>query len=45
MKQINARLPDDVHAALAEMADADRRSLNAMIIVLIEDERRRRPAH
>lgn len=42
MKKLNTRLPDDVHAALEAMAEADHRSLNAMIIVLIEQEQRRR---
>lgn len=37
MKQLNMRLPDDVHAKLAAMAKADHRSLNSMVIVLIED--------
>jgi hypothetical protein len=37
MKQINLRLPDDVHAKLAALAAADRRSINSMLIVLIEE--------
>lgn len=41
MKQINVRLPDDVHAKLVALAEADRRPLNNMIIVLIEDRFRR----
>jgi predicted HicB family RNase H-like nuclease len=44
MKQINVRLPDDIHAALAAMAEADRRSLNSMVIALIQEEKRRRGA-
>lgn len=36
MKSINVRLPDDVHAKLAALAEAERRSLNSMMIVLIE---------
>ena len=36
MKQLNLRLPDDVHAKLAAMAEAERRSLNSMVIMLIE---------
>jgi predicted HicB family RNase H-like nuclease len=36
MKHINLRLPDDLHAALLAVADADRRSLNSTIIVLLE---------
>jgi predicted HicB family RNase H-like nuclease len=42
MKKLNTRLPDDVHAKLATMAAADRRSLNSMIIVLIEEADRER---
>jgi predicted HicB family RNase H-like nuclease len=37
MKHVNLRLPDDVHAKLAALAEAERRSLNSMIVVLIED--------
>ena len=33
---MNLRLPDDLHAALKAAAEADRRSLNSMIIVMIE---------
>jgi predicted HicB family RNase H-like nuclease len=36
MKHINLRLPDDLHAAVSRAAEADRRSLNSMIIVMIE---------
>jgi predicted HicB family RNase H-like nuclease len=36
MKQINVRLPDDVHAKLVALATTERRSLNNMIIALIE---------
>ena len=36
MKQLNLRLPDDLHTALAAAAEADHRSLNSMIVVLIE---------
>jgi predicted HicB family RNase H-like nuclease len=42
MKQINLRLPDDVHAKLAAMAAADRRSLNNMLVALIEEADRKR---
>jgi predicted HicB family RNase H-like nuclease len=42
MKHVNLRLPEDVHAKLAAMAEADRRSLNSMIIVLIEEADRER---
>lgn len=37
MKYIKARVPDDVHAKLTAMAEANRRSLNSMLIVLIEE--------
>jgi predicted HicB family RNase H-like nuclease len=37
MKHISLRLPDDTHARLAAAAAADRRSLNTMIVVLIEE--------
>ena len=42
MKQINARLPDETHAALKVMAEEDHRSLNAMLIFLVEEEQKRR---
>jgi hypothetical protein len=42
MKQIKARVPDDVHAKLAAMAAADHRSINSMLIVLIEEADRQR---
>jgi predicted HicB family RNase H-like nuclease len=42
MKHINLRVPDDVHAALIAAAEADRRSMNTMIIVMIEEALRRR---
>jgi len=44
MKHVNLRLSDDVHAALVAMAEADDRSLNNMIVVLIKDEQQRRDA-
>jgi predicted HicB family RNase H-like nuclease len=37
MKHVNLRLPEDVHAELTALAKASRRSLNSMIIVLIEE--------
>lgn len=40
MKHVNLRLPDDVHAKLAVLAEADRRSLNNMMIALIEQAHR-----
>ena len=36
MKQLNVRLPDDVHAKLIRLAEMERRSLNSMVIMLIE---------
>jgi hypothetical protein len=42
MKHVNLRLPDDIHAALAAAAETDRRSLNSMIIVMIEEALRTR---
>ena len=44
MKHVNVRLSEDVHAALVAMAEADDRSLNNMIVVLIKDEQQRREA-
>jgi len=44
MKEIKARVPDDIHAALKAMAEHDRRSLNSMLIILIEEEQKRRAA-
>jgi hypothetical protein len=42
MKHLSLRLPDDLLAALAATAEADRRSLNAEVIVMIEEALRRR---
>jgi predicted HicB family RNase H-like nuclease len=42
MKELKLRLPDEVHAGLAAVAAADRRSLNSMVIVMIEEALRRR---
>ncbi len=36
MKQLNVRLPEELHEKLKVAAERDRRSLNAMIIVMIE---------
>ena len=36
MKQLQVRLPDELHATLKALAEADRRSLNAEIVVLLE---------
>jgi predicted HicB family RNase H-like nuclease len=42
MKQLNLRLPDDIHAALTAMAEDDDRSLNKMVIALIRNEQEHR---
>jgi len=42
MKHINLRLADDLHVKLAAAAEADRRSLNTMIIIMIEEALKRR---
>jgi predicted HicB family RNase H-like nuclease len=44
MMKLNTRLPDDVHAALVAMAAQDHRSINSMLIVLVEEEQKRRAA-
>lgn len=36
MKQLNLRLSDELHAKLKVAAEAERRSLNAEIVVLLE---------
>lgn len=36
MKQINLRLPDDLHARVKEAAERDHRSINAQIMWLME---------
>jgi hypothetical protein len=36
MKQLNVRLPDELHAALRALAEAEHRSLNAEIVHLLE---------
>lgn len=36
MKHVNLRLPDELHEALKAAAEADHRSINSMVIVLIE---------
>lgn len=38
MKQLNLRLPDEIHAALSAMAEDDDRSLNSEVIALIRNE-------
>lgn len=36
MKHLQVRLPDELHAALVALAQAERRSLNAQIVVVLE---------
>lgn len=36
MKQLNVRLPDELHADLKSLAEAEHRSLNAEIVTLLE---------
>jgi hypothetical protein len=36
MKKLSLRIPDDLHAALAEWAKQDRRSLHAQILWLLQ---------
>jgi hypothetical protein len=48
MKQLQVRLPDELHTALKALAETDRRSLNAEIVVLLEQavaERGHRAPH
>jgi len=35
-KNVNVRIPDDLHALIKTSADADHRSLNSQIIWLLE---------
>jgi len=42
MKQLNVRLPDEIHAALSAMAEDDDRSLNNEVIALIRNEQEHR---
>lgn len=44
MKHVNVRLPDETHAALVAMAEAEDRSLNNMVVVLIKEGQQRRSA-
>jgi len=37
MKQLNVRLPDELHAVLRALAEAEHRSLNAEIVHLLAD--------
>ncbi len=47
-KKFTLRLPEDMHAALVQMADEDMRSLHSMVIVIlreaIEAHRAKQPA-
>jgi hypothetical protein len=47
-KKFTLRLPEDMHAALNQMADEDMRSLHSMVIVIlreaIEAHRAKQPA-
>ena len=36
MKNVNVRIPDELHARIGKAAEHDRRSLNAEILWLIE---------
>jgi hypothetical protein len=36
MKRLSLRLPDDLHAALKEVAEEERRSLHSQIIYILE---------
>ena len=36
MKNVNVRIPEDLHARIQQAAEHDRRSLNAEILWLIE---------
>jgi predicted HicB family RNase H-like nuclease len=43
MKNVNVRIPDELHARIKNAADTDRRSLNAEILWLIEQGLERQP--
>jgi predicted HicB family RNase H-like nuclease len=43
MKNVNVRVPDDLHARIKAAAETDRRSLNAEILWLIEQGLERAP--
>lgn len=36
MKTLSIRLPDELHKALVELAEQERRSLNNLIVVILE---------
>jgi hypothetical protein len=42
-KKFTLRLPEDLHAALSEMAEDDARSLHSMVLVILRDAVNRRP--
>jgi predicted HicB family RNase H-like nuclease len=37
MKTLSIRIPEELHKALVELAEQDRRSLNNLIVVILED--------
>lgn len=37
MKQLNVRLPDDLHARLVRLAETDHRSLNSEIVHMLAE--------
>jgi hypothetical protein len=37
MKLLSLRLPEELHAALKEIADKERRSLHAQIVYILEE--------
>ncbi len=36
-KKFTLRLPEDLHAALSQMAEEDARSLHSMVVVILRD--------
>ncbi len=42
-KKFTLRLPEDLHAALSQMAEEDQRSLHGMVVVILRDAVKRRP--
>jgi hypothetical protein len=43
MKQLYLRIPDELHEQLVKLAERERRSLNAQIIYLLEQDIQRIP--
>jgi hypothetical protein len=41
MKRLDLRLPDELHARLVELAQSERRSLNAQLLAMIDEEHER----